>query len=162
MAMPYYSVIKHTKTHTCTNKFQPLYPGIGVVKPISSVLLFSQFFTIVKTIIIYPISRSYVTGVATVPCQIWVWFLKIQHVLLQNQEFLTLQWRHNGRDGVSNRQSYHCLLNWLFSYRSKKTSKLRVTGLCAVNSPVTGEFPAQMASNAENFSIWWRHHERRN
>ena len=24
--------------------------------------------------------------------------------------------------------------------------------------PVTGEFPAQMASNAENVSIWWRHH----
>ena len=22
----------------------------------------------------------------------------------------------------------------------------------------TGEFPAQMASNAENISIWWRHH----
>ena len=40
----------------------------------------------------------------------------------------------------------------------KKTSKLRVTGLCAVNSPVTGEFPAQMASNAEEVSIWWRHH----
>ena len=42
--------------------------------------------------------------------------------------------------------------------RSKKTSKPRVTGLCAWNSPVTGEFPAQMASNAENVSIWWRHH----
>ena len=42
--------------------------------------------------------------------------------------------------------------------RSKKTSKLRVTGLCARNSPVTGEFPAQMASNAEDVSIWWRHH----
>ena len=41
--------------------------------------------------------------------------------------------------------------------RSKKTSKLRVTGLCEGNSPVTGEFPAQMASNAENVSIWWRH-----
>ena len=26
------------------------------------------------------------------------------------------------------------------------------------NSPVTGEFPAQMASNAKNVSIWWRHH----
>ena len=39
-----------------------------------------------------------------------------------------------------------------------RTSKLRVTGLCAGNSPVTGEFPAQMASNAENVSIWWRHH----
>ena len=28
---------------------------------------------------------------------------------------------------------------------------LRVTGLCAGNSSVTGEFPAQMASNAESF-----------
>ena len=42
--------------------------------------------------------------------------------------------------------------------RSKKTSKLRVTGLCAGISPVTCEFPAQKASNAENISIWWRHH----
>ena len=40
----------------------------------------------------------------------------------------------------------------------KKVSKLRVTGLCAGNSPGTGEFPAEMASNAENVSIWWRHH----
>ena len=40
----------------------------------------------------------------------------------------------------------------------KETSKLRVTGLCAGNSPVIGEFPAQRASNAENGSIWWRHH----
>ena len=48
--------------------------------------------------------------------------------------------------------------NLLFRRRSKKISKLRVTGLCEGNSPVTGEFPAQMASNAENVSIWWRHH----
>ena len=34
----------------------------------------------------------------------------------------------------------------------RKTSKLRVTGLCRGNSPGTGEFPAQMASNAENVS----------
>ena len=40
----------------------------------------------------------------------------------------------------------------------KKTSKLRVTGLCVGNSQVTGEIPAQMASNAENVSIWWRLH----
>ena len=39
-----------------------------------------------------------------------------------------------------------------------KKTKLRVTGLYAGNSPGTGEFPAQMASNAENVSIWWRHH----
>ena len=55
-----------------------------------------------------------------------------------------LQWRHNGRDGVSNHQPHHCLLKRLFRRRSKKTSKLRVTGLCAGNSPVTGEFPTQM------------------
>ena len=68
----------------------------------------------------------------------------------------SLQWRHNGRDGISNNQPRHCLLNRLFMRWSKKTSKLRVTGLGVGNSPVTGEFPAQMASNAENVSIWWR------
>ena len=40
----------------------------------------------------------------------------------------------------------------------KKTSKPRVTGICEGNSPVTGEFPTQRASNAGNISIWWRHH----
>ena len=43
--------------------------------------------------------------------------------------------------------------------RSKETSKFRVTGLCAGNSPVTGELPSQRASYAENVSIRWRHHE---
>ena len=70
----------------------------------------------------------------------------------------SLRWRHNGRDSVSNHQPYDCLLNYLYRRRSKKTSKLRVTGLCVGNSPGTGEFTAQMASNAENVSIWWRHH----
>ena len=51
-----------------------------------------------------------------------------------------------------------CLLNRLFRRGSKKTSKVRITGLCVGNSPVIGEFPAQMASNAENVSIYWRHH----
>ena len=40
----------------------------------------------------------------------------------------------------------------------KKKSKLRITGLCGGISSVTDEFPAQKASNAEIFSIWWRHH----
>ena len=70
----------------------------------------------------------------------------------------TLQWRHNESNGVSNHQPHDCLLNCLFRRRSKETSKLRVTGLCGGNSPVTGEFPAQRASNAENISIWWSHH----
>ena len=59
---------------------------------------------------------------------------------------------------VSNHQPHDCLLNRLFRRRSKKTSKLRVTGLCVGNSSGTGEFPAQMASNAKNVSIWWRRH----
>ena len=41
--------------------------------------------------------------------------------------------------------------------RSKKIAKLRVIGLCEWNSPVTGEFPAQRASDMENVFIWWRH-----
>ena len=41
----------------------------------------------------------------------------------------------------------------------KKTQKLRVTGLCGGSPPVTVGFPSQRASNAENVSIWWRHHE---
>ena len=47
----------------------------------------------------------------------------------------TLQWRHNDHDSISNRQPHGCLLNRLFTRRSKKTSKLRVTGLCVGNSP---------------------------
>ena len=54
----------------------------------------------------------------------------------------TLLWRHNGRDGVSNHQPHNCLLNRLFGRRSKITSKSRITGLCAWNSLVTGEFSA--------------------
>ena len=60
-----------------------------------------------------------------------------------------LQWRHNGRDCVSNRQPHDCLLSRLLKCISKKTSKLRFTGLCAGNSSATGKFPAEMASNAE-------------
>ena len=44
---------------------------------------------------------------------------------------ITLQWRHNGRDSVSNHQPHDCLLNHLFRRRSKITFKLCVTGhLC--------------------------------
>ena len=40
----------------------------------------------------------------------------------------------------------------------RKQQSSTVTGLCEGNSPVAGEFLTQMASNAENVSIWWRHH----
>ena len=89
-------------------------------------------------------------------------WIKLHFQLLQiilQYPILSLQWRHNGHNRVSNHQPHDCLLNCLFRYRSKKPSKLRVTGLCAGNSPGTGEFPAQMGSNTENVSIWWRHHD---
>ena len=47
----------------------------------------------------------------------------------------SLLWSHNGRDGVSNNQPQDCLLNRLFGRRSKKSSKLRVIGIYAGNSP---------------------------
>ena len=73
---------------------------------------------------------------------------------------LALQWCCKEIDGVSNRQPHDCSLSCLFRHRSKKTSKFRVTGLCAENSPVTGEFPALMANNAGTWKVshWWRHH----
>ena len=59
------------------------------------------------------------------------------------------RWRHDERDGVSNHRRLNWLLKRLFRRRSKKTAKLRVTGLCKGNSPVTGDFSAQRAGNAE-------------
>ena len=42
--------------------------------------------------------------------------------------------------------------------KERKHQSSVLLAICAGNSPMTGEFPAQMASNAENVSIWWRHH----
>ena len=72
----------------------------------------------------------------------------------QNRIFFSLQWRHNGPDGVSNHWLLDCLLSRLFRRRSKKTSKLCVTGLCEGNSPVTGEFPSLMASTTRVPTRW--------
>ena len=85
----------------------------------------------------------------------------IQRIAVLGKSLLSwpLQWRHNERDGASNHQPHGSLLKRLFRRRSKKTSKLRVIGLCVGNSPATGEFPSQRASYAENVSISWRHHE---
>ena len=106
---------------------------------------------------------------------LWNWYLTKRQLILHlgvliwnnhgiriSREFIhtsALQWRHNEGDGVSDHQHHDCLLNRIFRRRSEKTSKLRVTGLCAGNSHVTGEFPAQRASNVENVSIWWHHHD---
>ena len=93
-------------------------------------------------------------------CVSWDYPRRVSRIIKQLNEHVShsLQWCHNERNGVSNRQPHDCLLNRLFRRRSKKTPKLCVTGLCEGNSPVTGEFPTQRASKAENVSLWWRHH----
>ena len=53
----------------------------------------------------------------------------------------SLHWRHKYHGGVSNHQPHGRLLNRLFRRKSKKTSKLRVTGLCVGNSPVPVNSP---------------------
>ena len=88
----------------------------------------------------------------------------------ESNDDIPLWWRHNDHDSVSNHQPHECLLNRLFRRRSKKTSKLRVTGLCVGNSPgpvnsphkgpVTRKmFPFDdviMPSQAESVSMAWR------
>ena len=70
--------------------------------------------------------------------------LSAQKISIQQLEFViligtvTLQWRHNEHDGVSNHWRLECLVNRLFRRRSKKTSKLRVTGRWPANSPHKG------------------------
>ena len=70
----------------------------------------------------------------------------------------SLQRRQNGCDSVSNHRRPGRLLKHLFRCRSKKTSKLRAIGFFEGNSLMTNEIPTQRASNAENVSIWSRHH----
>ena len=87
------------------------------------------------------------------------WPLSNQHDVCWWPWCISLLWRHNGRDGVSNHQPHDCLLNRLFKHRSKKTSKLRVTGLC-VRGEFTGDrwIPRTKGSNAKKVFIWWLHH----
>ena len=66
------------------------------------------------------------------------------HSCLSQTWWLTLQWRHNERGGVSNNWHFDCLLNRLSKQRSKKTQKLRVTGLCEENSPHKGPITRKM------------------
>ena len=106
------------------------------------------------------------TDIQSDPNWTLTYFLKMKSVTRDIQRpcthwHYTLQWRHNERNGVSNHQPHDCSLNGLFRRRSMKISRLRVTGICEGNSPVTGEFSAQRTSNAENVSILWRHHLKR-
>ena len=98
------------------------------------------------------------------PCRNLLQFSSLKFALILvinclNHDTFSLQWHHSGRNGISNHQPHDFLLDRLFRRRSKKTSKLCVIGLFAGNSPLTDDFPTQVASNAENVSIWRRHHD---
>ena len=64
---------------------------------------------------------------------------------------IALQWRNYESLCFSNHRRLDCLFHRLFRRSSKKTSKLRVTGLCEGNPLVAVWFPSQRASNAEMF-----------
>ena len=72
---------------------------------------------------------------------------------------ITILWRHNGSDSVSNHQPHDCLLSRLFRRISKKTSKLCVTGFFVGNSPGTGDEVIMVAiynvMKLTNQNIWW-------
>ena len=63
----------------------------------------------------------------------------------------SLQWRHYDHDCVSNHRPRGCLLNRLFRRRSKKTSKLHVTGLCVGNSPGPVNSPHKVPATRKMF-----------
>ena len=69
----------------------------------------------------------------------------------------TLQWRHHGHDGVSNHQPHDYLRN-RYSGTDQRKHQSSASLAFVRGFHRTGEFPAQRASNAENVSIWWRHH----
>ena len=81
-------------------------------------------------VVVSPDAIWYAIIVHRVPfqCLEWIW-LNYQRISI------ALRWRHNGCDSVSNHQPRECLLRRLIRRTSKKTSKLRVTGLCVGNSP---------------------------
>ena len=80
--------------------------------------------------------------VSGVDCDVkeWMYYCH-RYYAVNNSASGALQWRHNGHDSVSNHRPHDCLLSRLFRRRSKKTSKLGVTGFCAGNSPVPVNSP---------------------
>ena len=77
------------------------------------------------------------------------------HFRLITDFSMTLLWCHMGTMAS---QTTNLMIVYSTVQAQIKKSKLGVTRLCEGNSPVTGESPSQMPSNAENVFIWWRHH----
>ena len=89
---------------------------------------------------------------------------KTAHRKLTRFRTATLRYVYHYNDFIMSAMTFQItslmiVFSTAYSGRSNLTSKFRVTEVCEVNSPVTGECPAQQASNAKNVSIWWSHHD---
>ena len=67
----------------------------------------------------------------------------------------SLRCRHNGGDSVSKHKR---IIVYSTVYSDADQRKHQSYASLAFGGEFTGEFPAQMASNAEKVSIWWHHH----
>ena len=94
----------------------------------------------------------------------FIWYIKkgssYSRPCFRREICLSLQWRHNECDDVSNHRRLQCLLEPFVQAQIQENIKAS-RHWPLENLPVTGGFPFQRASNAENVSIWWRHHGRR-
>ena len=85
-------------------------------------------------------------------CQPSDWNMLSNTVKIVSLCYFALQWCHNECDSMSNHRRFDRLLNHSFRHRSKKTSKLRTTGLREWIPLVTSGFPSQRYSKVEN--VW--------
>ena len=70
-------------------------------------------------------------------------------------------WSHYGDAIMGTIASQITSLTIVYStvYSGADQRKHQRSASLAFVDPMTGECPTQMASNAENVSLWWRHHE---
>ena len=59
---------------------------------------------------------------------------------------------------LPNHRKLHCLMKSLFTLTTKKSSEVYIIGPLLDVPSVTGEFPSERASNAENVAISWCDH----
>ena len=94
-----------------------------------------------------------------VDCKDVYHFVENQFDVWRTKHVVPLQWRHNERHLASQITGVSIVCSSVgWGADQRKHQNYASLAVCVGNSPVTGEFPAQRASNAENVSIWWRHH----
>ena len=110
---PQFEISNGNMIEVTTHKLS-VYPykrPMHLLKYVISSLVFQQHVNLQKLIICLPLAE------------------KVQYYGI----ICPLQWHHNEHDGISNHWCLDWLLNRLFRHRSKKTSKLSVTGHCKGN-----------------------------